>query len=147
MKSKAVIYFILVILINFLSCQDTQNEDYQILGSFFKDNNTDIFLVIPVDIGCETCIEKSIEFIKDKHPKKYKVILAGANQKQNKIFFNKHGLSENDFLKLDEKHILFKNELIFTNPIIYQFKNKILKKKVELVPNNIHQELLNLKLQ
>lgn len=145
-RDKHITYFAIMLVIHFLSCQDVQDKDYQILNGFFQGNDVDTFLVIPVDIGCETCIEKSVQFIKDKHHKKYKVILAGANKKQNKIFFSKHGLSENEFLKLDESHILFKNKLIFTNPVIYQFKNKKLKKKVELLPTNIQGELLNLKL-
>jgi hypothetical protein len=145
MYSKRCVLSILFLFL--LSCEIQSDKSFLIFHDFFEQKSeVNTFLLIPIDLGCESCILKAIDFVKNNPSNAYKVVLAGANKKQNSLFLKRHHLKQSDFLKIDDAQFFFKNELIFANPIIYQFEDKVMVSKVELVPLNIDKELLNLKL-
>jgi hypothetical protein len=102
-------------------------------------------LIIPVDVACPACRDKSIDFVKQYQPSTLLSILTSAGKKpMDKFLREKEVDTSRADIVIDSKNYCFLKDLVFMKPTIYYIESKRIVAKVELVPLNIDEELAKL---
>ena len=103
-------------------------------------------LIIPADVACPACRDKSIDFVKQHQSSTLLSILTSAGKKpMDKFLREKEVDTSRADIVIDSKNYCFLKDLVFMKPTIYYIENKCVVQKVELVPLNIDEELAKLR--
>ena len=142
---------ILILLAVFFSCNNKMdNDSIKKLESFSNDFNTEDFdniLVIPIEMGCEYCVLKLVEFLRVFNVSDNSLVILTASSKASlRVFLDDHVLNEVKNIHLDDDNYFFNNGLSFLSPVLY-VKEKINWDRIELYPVNIEDELFNIFVQ
>lgn len=101
-------------------------------------------LIIPADVSCPACRDKSLDFIEKNEISYLYTIITSNDAVFVKKLINERNLKNKKRLYIDTKNYCFLQDLAFMKPVIYKIENKKLVHKVELTPLNIDQELSKL---
>jgi hypothetical protein len=108
-------------------------------------NDSLSFLIIPIDMTCESCRDKSIakvDSLKNQlAPNKF-VIISASDPKEIKAYFKNSNIqitSRN--VIIDTSNMALKSDLIYAQPTIYFSHLKSAYKKIKITPVNINKAL------
>jgi hypothetical protein len=147
------IRYLLLFLIAFTSfnCSDKKISEFDgKLNAYLADHlgldaiNQEQIIVVPVEMGCEFCVLKIVEFIRVlKVPPLTKVILTASDKALVNNFLQEKVLTDVNGLIVDDENFFFLNGLSFLNPVLFQ-KNDDDWIKTDLFPVNVEENLFDL---
>jgi hypothetical protein len=157
-KSNFALLFVMVFV--FLSCQPStesnklsspkkEDDHHRIdfikkLSVFFEIEPNSKVLIIPVDVSCPACRDKSLDFVAQNDASNLYTIITSNDAIIAKKLIKDKNLSNKKRLYLDVKNYCFLQDLAFMKPVIYEFEGKKMVRKTELTPLNIDKELSKL---
>lgn len=157
---KRNIFMLLIGITIFTSCAERKEETkiFNSLLSICKPSTFDTignscFILLPLFDGCHSCEEKSITFFKENALSEELFLILSVkkqNLKRLNFFMNKE-FPEPEMALYREKimteseNFAFKNDMIFTFPVIYYAEDNEIQKKIELNASTIDAELIALK--
>jgi len=136
--------FVLFLMIFFLSCSNKlQSDEKIIIENFptFKLSQYRYLYVIPHD-GCGTCIQKSIQFMKDTNNKNVAFLLIDNSKKNINNLLN--STNNKKQVIVDSDLILETFGITISKPILYTIKGNHFVNKEVIEDYNIDEILSNI---
>jgi hypothetical protein len=125
---------------------------YKSIGAISKDTkleNIGNCLVIPIDLGCETCIKSALNFTKaNTNPSNLVIITSqSANSLTNKLKVNDFTLKDftSKNIVLDTSNQCFKSQVSDVTPIIYKISDKKAERRIMLYAASVNEQLEKIK--
>jgi len=159
---KSILLFILVGCIASCSNNNAKSGDFQketaALVRMFENSNSGAQLnlniykkvmIVPIDMGCETCIQKCLDFASTSQGRENLIILSSQTHGyfRNRLLEFKHELADykRESVVLDTLNYCFTSGLTDITPKIYQLDNGEITSMILLYAVNIDDDLNKLK--